>query len=94
MALALLTLPTVFDQPNLGADATILENTKVLDAELTSPDVISEHQRVTRQQRGPCHRVGASGLRTILTQSNEFNRSIDQLAIESTSFTSSLEKMP
>lgn len=38
VALALLTLPTVFDQPNLGADATILENTKVLDAELTSPD--------------------------------------------------------
>ena len=36
--LALLTLPTVFDQPNLGADAVILDNTKILDADLASPD--------------------------------------------------------
>ncbi|MDP6200550.1 MAG: hypothetical protein QF531_07215, partial [Candidatus Poseidonia sp.] len=38
VVLALLTLPTVFDQPNLGADAVILDNTKVLDSDLTRLD--------------------------------------------------------
>ena len=78
--LALLTLPTVFDQPNLGADAVILDNTKILDAELTSSDgeavsvsdLLSGHEALIIGLVLP-------GSEQILTQANEFNRSIDQL---------------
>ena len=78
--LALLTLPTVFDQPNLGADAVILDNTKILDADLASPD--GETLSVSELLNG--HEALLIGLvlpgsEQILTQSNEFNRSIDQL---------------
>ena len=78
--LALLTLPTVFDQPNLGADAVILDNTKILDADLASPD--RETLSVSELLNG--HEALLIGLvlpgsEQILTQSNEFNRSIDQL---------------
>ena len=78
--LALLTLPTVFDQPNLGADAVILDNTKILDADLASSD--GETLSVSELLNG--HEALLIGLvlpgsEQILTQSNEFNRSIDQL---------------
>ena len=78
--LALLTLPTVFDQPNLGADAVILDNTKILDADLAGPD--GETLSVSELLNG--HEALLIGLvlpgsEQILTQSNEFNRSIDQL---------------
>ena len=78
--LALLTLPTVFDQHNLGADAVILDNTKILDADLASPD--GETLSVSELLNG--HEALLIGLvlpgsEQILTQSNEFNRSIDQL---------------
>ena len=80
VALALLTLPTVFDQPNLGADATILENTKVLDAELTSPDGSSASiSELLAGNEALVIGLVLPGSEQILTQSNEFNRSIDQL---------------
>ena len=78
--LALLTLPTVFDQPNLGADAVILDNTKILDADLASPD--GETLSVSELLNGyEALLIGLvlPGSEQILTQSNEFNRSIDQL---------------
>ncbi|MAF93939.1 hypothetical protein CMO85_04675 [Candidatus Woesearchaeota archaeon] len=80
VALAILTLPTVFDQPNLGADAVILDNTKILDAELqrsdgssaTMSDLLAGNEALV---------VGLvlPGSEQILSQANEFNRSIDQL---------------
>ena len=80
VALALLTLPTVFDQPNLGADATILENTKVLDAELTRPDGSSASiSELLAGNEALVIGLVLPGSEQILTQSNEFNRSIDQL---------------
>ena len=80
VALALLTLPTVFDQPNLGADAAILENTKVLDAELTSPDGSSASiSELLTGNEALVIGLVLPGSEQILTQSNEFNRSIDQL---------------
>ena len=80
VALALLTLPTVFDQPNLGADAAILENTKVLDAELTSPDGSSASiSELLAGNEALVIGLVLPGSEQILTQSNEFNRSIDQL---------------
>jgi len=78
--LALLTLPTVFDQPNLGADAVILDNTKVLDSELTRLDgssvsvseLINGHEALIMGLVLP-------GSEQSLTQTNEFNRTLDQL---------------
>ena len=78
--LALLTLPTVFDQPNLGADAIILDNTKVLDSELTKLDgssasvseLINGHEALVIGLVLP-------GSEQSLTQTNEFNRTLDQL---------------
>ena len=80
VALALLTLPTVFDQPNLGADAAILENTKVLDAELTRPDGSSASiSELLAGNEALVIGLVLPGSEQILTQSNEFNRSLDQL---------------
>ena len=80
VALALLTLPTVFDQPNLGADAAILENTKVLDAELARPDGSSASiSELLAGNEALVIGLVLPGSEQILTQSNEFNRSLDQL---------------
>ena len=78
--LALLTVPTVFDQPNLGADAIILDNTKALDAELlgadgsttTVSDLLSGYDALVIGLVLPGSEQG-------LTQSGEFNRTLDQL---------------
>ena len=80
LVLALLTLPTVFDQPNLGADALILDNTKAMDAELTRldgstarvADLLSGHEALVIGTVLP-------GSEQSLTQANEFNRTLDQL---------------
>ncbi len=80
LVLALLTLPTVFDQPNLGADAIILDNTKAVDAELTALD--GSTVSVTELLDGyEALIIGTvlPGSEQSLTQANEFNRSIDQL---------------
>jgi hypothetical protein len=80
LMLALLTLPTVFDQPNLGADAIILDNTKAVDAELTGLDGSTVH--ITDLLNGyEALIIGTvlPGSEQSLTQANEFNRSIDQL---------------
>lgn len=80
LALALLTLPTVFDQPNLGADAVILENTKVLDSELITPDGSSASiSELVAGNEALVIGLVLPGSEQILTQSNEFNRSLDQL---------------
>ena len=80
LALALLTLPTVFEQPNLGADAVILDNTKILDAELTSPDgkTFSVSELLSGNEALIIGLV-LPGSEQILTQANEFNRTMDQL---------------
>lgn len=78
--LAILTLPTVFDQPNLGADAVILDNTKVLDTSLTGVDgstttigtLLAGHEALLIGTVLP-------GSEQSLTQANEFNRTLDQL---------------
>ena len=78
--LALLTIPTVFDQPNLGADASILENTKVLDSNLVGLDgkefkvseLLDGHEALVIGMMLP-------GSENALTQANEFNRTLDQL---------------
>jgi len=78
--LALLTVPTAFDQPNLGADAIILDNTKALDAELVGADgssttvaaLLSGHDALVIGLVLPGSEQG-------LTQSGEFNRTLDQL---------------
>jgi hypothetical protein len=78
--LAILTLPTVFDQPNLGADAVILDNTKVLDTSLTGADgstttigkLLAGHEALLIGTVLP-------GSEQSLTQANEFNRTLDQL---------------
>ena len=78
--LALLTIPTVFDQPNLGADAIILDNTKALDAELVGADgstttvaaLLSGHDALVIGLVLPGSEQG-------LAQSGEFNRTLDQL---------------
>ncbi len=80
VVLALLTLPTVFDQPNLGADAIILDNTKTVDAELLAPDgstatiadLLSGNEALVIGLMLP-------GSEQALTQANEFNRTLDQL---------------
>ena len=80
VALALLTLPTVFDQPNLGADAIILDNTKILDADLTRPDGSSTSvSDLLAGNEALIVGLVLPGSEQILTQANEFNRSIDQL---------------
>ena len=80
VALALLTLPTVFDQPNLGADAIILDNTKILDADLTRPDGSSTSvSDLLAGNEALIIGLVLPGSAQILTQANEFNRSIDQL---------------
>jgi hypothetical protein len=80
VALALLTLPTVFDQPNLGADAIILDNTKILDAELTRPDGSSTSvSDLLAGNEALIIGMVLPGSEQILSQANEFNRSIDQL---------------
>ena len=80
VALALLTLPTVFDQPNLGADAIILDNTKILDADLTRPDGSSTSvSDLLAGNEALIIGLVLPGSEQILTQTNEFNRSIDQL---------------
>ena len=80
VALALLTLPTVFDQPNLGADAIILDNTKILDADLTKPDGSSASiSELLSGNEALVIGLVLPGSEQILTQANEFNRSIDQL---------------
>ena len=80
VALALLTLPTVFDQPNLGADAIILDNTKILDADLTRPDGSSTSvSDLLAGNEALIIGLVLPGSEQILTQANEFNRSIDQL---------------
>ena len=80
VVLALLTLPTVFDQPNLGADAIILDNTKAVDAELSKPDgssvAISE---LLSGNEALVIGLVLPGSEQSLTQANEFNRTIDQL---------------
>ena len=78
--LALLTIPTVFDQPNLGADAIILDNTKALDGELIGPDgstttvsaLLEGHEALIIGLVLPGSEQG-------LAQSGEFNRTLDQL---------------
>jgi len=80
LVLALLAMPTVLTQPNLGADAVILDNTKVLDAALTDPD----GNTVTFSSLLDGHEALIVGLvlpgsEQVLTQANEFNRSLDQL---------------
>lgn len=80
MVLAVLTLPTVFDQPNLGADALILDNTKALDAELTALD--GSTVRISELLSGnEALLIGTvlPGSEQSLTQANEFNRTLDQL---------------
>ena len=80
VALALLTLPTVFDQPNLGADAVILENTKILDADLQRPDGASVSvSELLSGNEALIIGLVLPGSEQILTQANEFNRSLDQL---------------
>ncbi len=80
VALALLTLPTVFDQPNLGADAVILENTKILDADLQRPDGASVSvSELLSGKEALIIGLVLPGSEQILTQANEFNRSLDQL---------------
>ena len=80
VALALLTLPTVFDQPNLGADAIILDNTKILDADLTRPDGSSTSvSDLLAGNEALIIGLVLPGSEQILTQANEFNRSIDPL---------------
>jgi hypothetical protein len=80
VVLALLTLPTVFEQPNLGADAIILDNTKAVDAELSKPDgstvTISE---LLSGNEALVIGLVLPGSEQSLTQANEFNRTIDQL---------------
>ena len=78
--LALLTLPTVFEQPNLGADALILDNTKSIDSSLMSQqsssvqisEILDGHEAIV---------VGfvLPGSEHSLTQAKEFNRTLDQL---------------
>jgi hypothetical protein len=80
VVLAVLTLPTVFDQPNLGADALILDNTKALDAELTALD--GSTVRISELLSGnEALLIGTvlPGSEQSLTQANEFNRTLDQL---------------
>ena len=80
VVLAVLTLPTVFDQPNLGADALILDNTKALDAELTALD--GSNVRISELLSGnEALLIGTvlPGSEQSLTQANEFNRTLDQL---------------
>ena len=80
VALALLTLPTVFDQPNLGADAVILDNTKILDADLVRPDGSSTSvSELLSGNEALVIGLVLPGSEQILSQSNEFNRTIDQL---------------
>ena len=80
VALALLTLPTVFDQPNLGADAVILDNTKILDADLTKADgSTASISELLAGKEALIIGLVLPGSEQILTQANEFNRSIDQL---------------
>ena len=80
VALALLTLPTVFDQPNLGADAVILDNTKILDADLSKSDGSSVSvSELLAGNEALIIGLVLPGSEQILTQANEFNRSIDQL---------------
>ena len=80
VALALLTLPTVFDQPNLGADAVILDNTKILDADLMRPDGSSASvSELLSGNEALVIGLVLPGSEQILSQSNEFNRTIDQL---------------
>ena len=80
VALALLTLPTVFDQPNLGADAVILDNTKILDADLTKADgSTTSISELLAGNEALIIGLVLPGSEQILTQANEFNRSIDQL---------------
>ena len=80
LVLALLTLPTVFDQPNLGADAIILDNTKATDAELTALDgsTISVTELLDGYEALIIGTV-LPGSEQSLTQAKEFNRSLDQL---------------
>ena len=80
VALAILTLPTVFDQPNLGADAVILDNTKILDADLMRPDGSSASvSELLSGNEALVIGLVLPGSEQILSQSNEFNRTIDQL---------------
>ena len=80
VTLALLTLPTVFDQPNLGADAVILDNTKILDADLAKSDGSSVSvSELLAGNEALIIGLVLPGSEQILTQANEFNRSIDQL---------------
>jgi len=85
LVLSLLTLPTVFDQPNLGADAVILDNTKVVDAQLTRLDG-STVTVMELMGEGEALIVGMvlPGSEQGLTQANEFNRSADQLGERAT----------
>ena len=80
LVLALLTMPTVLSQPNLGADAVISDNTKVLDAELT--DTSGNSMTVSELLEGKeALLIGTvlPGSEQVLTQANEFNRTLDQL---------------
>jgi len=80
LVLALLTMPTVLSQPNLGADAVISDNTKVVDAELTASN--GETIRISELLEGrEALLIGLvlPGSEQVLTQANEFNRSLDQL---------------
>ena len=78
--LALLTVPTAFDQPNLGADAIILDNTKALDAELVGADGSSTTvAALLSGQDALVIGLVLPGSEQGLTQSGEFNRTLDQL---------------
>lgn len=80
LALALLTLPTIFDIPNLGADAVIQPTTKVIDSPLVNlagdeirlSEVLDGHEAVLIG-------VVLPGSENALTQATQLNKSIDQL---------------
>ncbi|MAJ02286.1 MAG: hypothetical protein CMA10_07780 [Euryarchaeota archaeon] len=80
LALAILTLPTIFDIPNLGADAVIQPTTKVIDSplvnlageEVTLSELVEGHEAVIIG-------IVLPGSENGLTQSTQLNKSIDQL---------------
>ncbi|HJM55551.1 MAG TPA: hypothetical protein QGI72_04825, partial [Poseidonia sp.] len=80
LALAMLTLPTIFDIPNLGADAVIQPTTKVVDSPLTNlegdefglTELLDGHEAVIIG-------IVLPGSENGLTQSKQLNKSIDQL---------------
>lgn len=80
LGLALLTLPTAFDQPNLGADAVIQPTTKVIDSQL-EPNEGSTVQISELMDGYDALIIGVvlPGSENVLVQADEFNRSLDNL---------------